>query len=155
MGLDVRVYKNCKLTSGEIGDFTAEVLIPEWNDRIKNLEIGGEYTGERGCTVNHSYSGYNKFRKKLSLLSRRISGMVTYRIKPETCPFFELIEFADNQGCIDWDTAKDLYKDFVVHEKHAKELSYLAEDLHFFERYQEWKHLTKEASEINSVIVFQ
>ena len=79
----------------------------------------GEGFFEGGCyaltdaTVTHSFSagsygGYNRWRADLQT-----------QFNPDRdpeAPFYELIWFADNEGCIGPDAAKDLLADFREHE---------------------------------------
>ena len=124
MGLDISVYQNIRLLStdvkedririenGEI-DFTAYVIHESWEPRIKNLKNDGEYSGD--CVYSEFSSGYisySHFRSQLDNLSP-LTGKGT--------PFNEVIDFADNEGCIDWETSAKLYRDFVdFHDKAMK-----------------------------------
>jgi hypothetical protein len=59
-----------------------------------------------------SYSGYNRWRADLQA-----------QFNPERDPdgpFYELIWFADNEGCIGPDAARDLLADFLAHASRYK-----------------------------------
>jgi hypothetical protein len=79
--------------------------------------IGGrcyDVSGSETYRTRASYSGYNRCRDQLSQLFLGVEVGVVAR-NPELYedkPFFELINFADNEGCIGPDAATDLLADF-------------------------------------------
>jgi hypothetical protein len=74
-----------------------------------------------------SYSGYNAWRADLQ---RQFNPAVD-----EDGPFFELIYFADNEGCIGPEAAKDLLEDFRLHFE--RYMSGAHAD-YFTAKYQDW-----------------
>jgi hypothetical protein len=125
MGLDIKVYQNIRLEDDPgIADFKAYVIDPAWKSRIKNLVDGGYYSGTcvyRGA--GYSYSTHGEFRGYLLKLIR-MNGLVKDDGNPDYSfpgfdnlikglPFEELINFADNEGCLDWECCEKLYQDFL------------------------------------------
>lgn len=157
MGLDVRVYNEIKLSDNEDNFcFMAYVLDENWKHKIKNLEENKSYTGEcifRG--VSYPYSAHNRFRESLiKLIDRKdllnTDGRIIWENLPENIDFEPFINFADNEGCLDWEISKNIYLDFQKHENKAKEI--LSE--YDFQKYQIWLNTFKIASENTGVVVF-
>ena len=131
MGLDIIVYGNIRLAeSEEDANFIAYVIDEDWKHKIKNLEYGKAYIGDvvfRG--VSYSYSTHNRFREKLIKLIDRedlldSEGRIKWNELPSDIPFYDLINFADNVGCLDWETSSTIYLDFEKYnEKAKKEMS--------------------------------
>jgi hypothetical protein len=84
-------------------------------------------TCHRGGPRAGSYSGYNAWRADLQ---RQFNPAVD-----EDGPFFELIYFADNEGCIGPEAAKDLLEDFRLHFE--RYMSGAHAD-YFTAKYQDW-----------------
>ena len=74
-----------------------------------------------------SYSGYNLWRDDLR-------QQFNHATDPDR-PFYELIWFADNEGCIGPDAARDLLADF---EQHAGRYAPAAHEQYFREKYADW-----------------
>ena len=131
MGLNVLVFHNVEVTDDiENSDFKAYVLDEDWRPRIKNLEIGKYYKGIISfAEISYPYSSHNRFREKLIKLIDREdlldeNGHIIWDNITDDIPFYELIDFADNEGCLDWETSEILYKDFVQYEpKASKEMN--------------------------------
>lgn len=96
-----------------------------------------------------SYSGYGRFRQHLA----NISGL-----NPDTiwqnphqyydAPFFELIHFADNEGCIGHLAAADLHTDFVEHRTTFKTMMRFNADADYYlHKYDAWLHGTELAAD--------
>lgn len=83
-----------------------------------------------------SYSGYNVWRDDL----RRQFNQAT---EPDQ-PFYELIFFADNEGCIGLDAAKDLLADF---EQHAGRYRPAQHEDYFYEKYSDWTRACRLAAD--------
>jgi hypothetical protein len=83
-----------------------------------------------------SYSGYNTWREQLASLV----GTTPERVwagKDEPTAFYELINFADNEGFIGPKTSAKLHADFVAHYDMAR--SFIVEDRDWFLRkYCDW-----------------
>ena len=67
-----------------------------------------------------SYGGYNAWRQNLANqfnpAPRKLDDGLRYLTEPDPAkPFYELIWFADNEGCIGPEAAKDLLADFRKH----------------------------------------
>lgn len=156
MGLDISVYKNIKQVEPDPDgySFTAFVLEDSWNDRIKNLEAGKDYQGE-GCDagVSYSYGSHYRFRNLLCeiVLDKEVTKFHETDL-PEDMPFIKLIDFADNEGCLDWETSAILYNDFVKWKDKA--VKHLADEPHFLDRYMDWLNVFENGKEENTVVVF-
>ncbi len=97
-------------------------------DQREGFIFGGCYatTSEtKTHGFDHSYGGYNRWRENLQ---RQFNP----DREPEA-PFYELIWFADNEGTIGPEAAKDLLADFKAHAE-----QYEAEDGYAAQRYQDW-----------------
>lgn len=163
MGLDVSVFKNIKRTENEADyRFTAFVIDEKWKYKIKNLEDGKDYKGD--CTdasVSYAYSTHNRFREALLKIIGRndlllLNGKINWlELEKETnIPFYELINFADNEGCLDFEISTILYNNFIEWEdvaiRHFKDNNYF----YFAQRYLDWLNVFKNGKEANSVVVF-
>ena len=156
MGLSVRIYQNYSIVQDkEDYDFKAYVVDENWLDRIKNLVSGANYKGDLICrTISYSCSYHNDFRRLLcEMLGFEKDDWLKEngKINKDT-PFFEFFEFADNEGCIDFETSKELHKDFLIW--HTK-FSTLYKDLGVFvlDQYDLWLETFKLGKE-NGVVVF-
>lgn len=150
MGLDVKIYKGVKKATIENYNFIAQVIDESWKDRIKNLEHRYYKGTDLGMFISYPCSTHNEFRSSLCAIvtgERHIWKGRT--LKPET-PFYEFFEFADNEGCIDWETAQELHKDFKANLKQAQSNLSIQE----LETYKEWTKVFRVASKVGSVIVY-
>lgn len=161
MGLDISVYKNVKRTdSDEDYDFHAFVIDPDWEHKIKNLEKDQNYEGEiTNGTISYGYSSHNRFREHLLKLQNREDlledgGTINWELtgKETKLPFQELINFADNEGCLDWETNEILFNDFKKYEDEA--IKYSETQFYFIENYKNWLNIFENGKQKNSVVVF-
>lgn len=91
-----------------------------------------------------SYSGYNAWRDELAKIAGfSNAGDYWNGSAGEDAPFYELINFADNEGTIGPEAAKDLLKDFRDHQ--GKAIAFWRDsgvpEAHWkydIERYQDW-----------------
>ena len=156
MGLDVRTYGNIKLAENEEeADFTAYVIDEDWKHKIKNLQDGKAYTGDvvfRG--VSYPYSAHNRFREKLVRLVGREDlldneGRIKWGELPSEIPFYDLINFADNEGCLDWEVSNTIYSDFEKYNEKAK----LEMNEYYYSKYETWLETFKSVKN-DGVVVF-
>lgn len=156
MGLDVKTYGNIKLAENEEdADFTAFVIDEDWKHKIKNLQDGKAYNGDvifRG--VSYPYSAHNIFREKLVKLVGReelldSKGKIKWNELPADIPFYDLIYFADNEGCLDWEVSNTIYSDFEKFNEKAK-LEMNEDD---YSKYETWLETFKSAKN-DGVVVF-
>lgn len=160
MGLDIRVYKNLKfLTDNEDifeedkdfdYDLYVHVIDPSWEDRIKNFKKG-YYSGEyifHGPSL--PYSSHGRFRKLLCEMLNVVIEEV-WEDKHPNIPFHDLINFADNEGCLDYEIAEKLYKDFVDNRDKFAELE--GTD-YYLGIYDEWIEACKLAADNKGIILF-
>jgi len=157
MGLDIRVYSNVKQTQdAEIADFTAYVLDEDWSHKIKNLQNGAWYVGDvsfRG--ISYPYSCHNIFRENLIKLIDRndllgAGGKIIWDKLTLELPFIDLIEFADNEGCLDWEVSAKLYLEFQEYDSKAQ----IEMDEYNYRNYKIWTETFLKGKENNSVVVF-
>jgi hypothetical protein len=122
MGLDVKVFQDItKLNDdAEDYDFTAS-NIKTFKDRCKNLDWLAKYKADvTKRVISYPCSVHNDFRRELATLIGKERDFWLDDVDAET-PFYELFEFADNEGCMDWECAGNLYDDFVQYQKNATE----------------------------------
>lgn len=120
MGLDVKVYKNIKLIDSyeEDYDFKAYVIDQSWEYKIKNLVKNGNYKGDLAYyEISYPYSSHNRFRESLITLIGRSdlldsNGAIKWELLSPDIPFYDFINFADNEGCLDWEISAKIFDDF-------------------------------------------
>lgn len=96
-----------------------------------------------------SYSGYNAFRAELAQLAgRTVEDYWQGRANHE--PFYELINFADNEGVLSPDCAKALIPDF---EQHRGAFLTRNQDSYWIETYDEWLTALRLAAD-DGLVVF-
>ena len=137
MGLDITAYK--KLTpvqdglavldkNGDLADSDSFFRISDlditctekdWPGRTSGLEPGVFEFEERLDFWAGSYSGYNEFRNWLATVGGWESDEACWHGPATEGPFYELINFADNEGVIGPNTAKKLEKDFADFREEA------------------------------------
>jgi hypothetical protein len=151
MGLDITAYSRLRHvgmhTQEWCDDYEHHVQAFAYNDFPQSFRgipaLGARHVDsteflDGGCyeitdeTKTHafragSYSGYNAWRADLQ---RQFNS----ETEPDG-PFYELIWFADNEGCIGPDAAKDLLADF---REHADAYSPCGYEDYFREKYADW-----------------
>jgi hypothetical protein len=162
MGLDVYLHKlDVKKTSDEyiedVNQCYVFVIDEEWIDRISDLKSDKFYNIiESEDVVGYSYGTHGKFRQTLA--------DVAYDGVPwiELCAssghheaFMEFINFADNEGCITWTTAKKLGKDFKQYE--SKYMEMFASDEYTYWRviYKSWMDAFEKAGKKKMVLEYR
>ncbi len=152
MGLDVKVYRDVHkvVQNGTKCDFRA-INYPEFKDRAKNLEAMAEYrgTGMPTRTISYPYSTHNDFRRQLAMLLNKSPDFWIGDV-PSDAPFYELFDFADNEGYMDWECSENLYNDFVEYREVAEKI--LSKE--WFEVYIEWTETFRLGKEVNNVVEF-
>jgi len=158
MGLDIEYWSNITpitaphpipdewLADGSIIRYFTP---PSFEKRLEPVEAGWvQCSGDYGSFEAGSYGGYNRFRERLAQV-----GMATtpekvwaHPLVYEKCAFFELVNFADNEGCIGSKAASKLYKDFAQNEQQFVELT-LPADGWMIDKYRQWKRAFQAASE--------
>lgn len=148
MGLDVKVYQNIELVDGDDYDFLAFTL-DGFEGRIKNLVWDGKYNGE--CVaklISYSCSTHNRFRDALAVMLGKKEDFWWTTDVGEDIPFYELFEFADNEGCMDWGAANNLYNDFLEYQPMA-----MLKIPDWKSDYNDWMEIFRLAKD-NGVVVF-
>ncbi|MGL4908967.1 MAG: hypothetical protein ACRC3G_06505 [Bacteroidales bacterium] len=157
MGLSVTTYGKITLAKNEkCAKFMAIVIDNNWAHKIKNLEVNKNYYGE--CIfkgVTYPYGSHYRFKANLLTLVKRADlvssdGGIKWSAIDSTIPFYHLIDFADNEGCLDWEISEVIYLDFErYHDQAKRELN--AQDYLIYETWMK----TFEASKNNrGVVVF-
>lgn len=126
MGLDVTVHKGVSLQKegSENYDFVAYVIDDNWLGRIKNLQNMGRYKSSmKKRVLSYPCSSHNDFRREIcSMLGMEPDEwIVDNKDWDYSKPFSEFFQFADNDGCMDWETASKLYDDFYSHSESFKD----------------------------------
>lgn len=137
MGLDCTAYSKAVVTEHRVDEW-CDVDGHEQAFAYKGFEasfrgladaeltFSGEFIGGRCYDIRQatrfafcagSYGGYNAFRTRLAKVFLEVDPREVWNRpgKYAELPFFELINFADNEGCIGPEAALDLYGDFVAH----------------------------------------
>jgi hypothetical protein len=131
MGVGITAYSKLALTEEHERDdrcydeplqaFTLE----GFSASLRGLEDGRCY--ERTADTDDTeimyvpYSSYNRWREQLSVAALGVAPQGVWK-DPDAyrdCPFFELINFADNEGTIGPEAAADLLADFGDHPELA------------------------------------
>jgi hypothetical protein len=156
MGLLVKVYQNIKEASDkEDYCFDAYVISEEWNYKIKNLKNRGLYDGD--CVfkgISYPCTSHNRFREQLVKLIDRMDlikpdGTIDWdNLKPDM-PFYDFIDFADNEGCLDFEVSEKIYQSFKEWEVKAQFLL----TGWVLDKYNEWLQAF-DLSRQNGVMVF-
>lgn len=129
MGLVVRAFSGIRLVESSLIDDDDEPTSdiecvrarfnPHFPERASDLTENGVYAFENSDGIIIGSCGYyGDWRRQLETLSG-----VTRRVTPPGGPFWELINFSDNQGCIGPSACARLYQDFKNHEEAAEVLS--------------------------------
>ncbi len=156
MGLDITVYKNLYIVGNPQVDENGDLInwetewqpgeSMEWSEkhfpgRGEGVESRKVYKWEdRFDFYAGSYSGYNWWRARLEEFSNGSKA------------FYELIEFADNEGVIGPCVSKKLAKDFTDNQDKAKEFSMtISEGKWWFEKYKEWRKAFEMAAKNGAV----
>lgn len=155
MGLDITAYKNLKEVvnpqiDGEGYPINDETEVKfgtsmKWSEKYfpgrgEGIDADKVYTWEDSIGFRAgSYSGYGRWRATLENFA-------------EGNQFYELIEFADNEGTIGYVVSAKLYKDFKDNEDRAKKYSKNMDDgEYWFEKYKEWEEAFEYAKEHGAV----
>lgn len=156
MGLHIIVYNNLKKSDEYLeNSFEMYVIDEKWKNKVKNFEYGKFYTGDLiNNTLSYPYSSHSRFIESLIRLIDRKDllddeGKILWEQLPDDLPFINLIDFADNEGCLDFEVSKILFDEFKQWEIDAKE--YFSE--YEYSIYEKWKQIFEDASD-NGVVVF-
>lgn len=144
MGLDVSVYQNIKVRDLEDEDdydyeFQAFVPAPQWEHKIKNLNNGAYYTGDSVGDLRSGYGSHYGFRVALCEIMYRTENEWIHGELNENMPFYELIDFSDCEGCLDWEISEKLYNDFI--SNHEAAMRYFKVKPNFKDKYIEWTEI--------------
>lgn len=154
MGLDISVYEKAELTdpheqtdecwdNGHQWAFCYDGMEQSLRGLVPErcyYTRGGKYFGFRAG----SYGGYNQWREALSLAALGVAPELVWQHPDDyrDKPFYELVNFADNEGTIGPEAAQDLYQDFVDQE--SKILAFWADNFDqntrewFEQKYDDW-----------------
>jgi hypothetical protein len=141
MGLDITAYSNLKSIGRHVefgewcedDDHITAYAYDSFPRSFRGIEVLGEHDHllHGGCFIETeatetigfragSYGGYNAWRQDLAdqfnPVECQIEGGRPSMTEPDPDkPFYELIWFADNEGSIGPEAAKDLLEDFQTH----------------------------------------
>lgn len=161
MGLDITAYQNLQAVReltheerdwGGVKDDDSLVTLWHFNSDFPDHEEGlPKYTAftaenEFGFRAG-SYSGYNHWRDELAKLAGHESDKAAWKNGADGKPFYELINFADNEGVIGPKIAAKLAKDFADNQAKAD----AHEDEYFRERYGYWRKAFEMAAQNGAV----
>jgi len=118
---------------------------PEFSSRADGIQDGWfKPEGETGDFRAGSYGGYNAWRNQLCQMAHGVDSEVFWSdSKYRGTAFYELINFADNEGCIGPRTSAKLASDFMANQ--AKAEAFAASDAMaiegdwFLKKYNEWR----------------
>ena len=155
MGLDISAYEN--ITKQQIrpdrDDERADEYFwcrinTDFPGRADDLEDGAAYSYERSmCFAAGAYSGYGQWREELAKLAGYPKRLHLSEFKPPKemhsqgawdsteGPFWELINFADNEGVIGSQVAAKLARDFAAYQTKADQHP----DEWFQKKYSDWR----------------
>lgn len=159
MGLAVYVYKDVKRTDVDYDvDFFAYVINESWKHKVKNLEYDKGYKGSDCFSfVSYSYRNHSRFREfLLKVISREDllnDGRIIWEklVIEKDLPFYDFINFADNEGCLDWEISGKIFKDFI---KFKNNMLSTEADVYFKNMYENWMETFEHGKEKGSVVVF-
>jgi hypothetical protein len=149
MQLDISVFTNLQeVTSDYPYNFKAYNQ-PDFHNSCTAFD--GYYTGAKVFDFNLSYSTYNYYRKKLA----RLAGYEAVAAwhdpdKYEKELFFKQVNYSDFEGCIDFPTADQLYKEYLRYWPAAV----LEWNDPYLEIYLKFLHAFKFAAEHKGVVLF-
>src|SRR5882757_10407870 len=133
MGLGISAYRQIKKLDEENDDCCRLTIIPEFAERADGLEEGVYSFTEAFNFQAGSYSGYNEWRNQLAQLAGWKDDNAAWQATEG--PFWELINFADNEGTIGPKTAAKLAQDFSDFQAKADKHS----DHYWREKYDTWR----------------
>lgn len=163
MGLNISVYKDIKKRENHQEDddygFYTYVATDEWLDKIKNLERDTYYDGTcLEITLDYSYGSHNAFRVLLMKLIGRSDLIEKNQIKWEfvdrDLPFYDFVYFSDCEGCLDWEISEVILQDFIKYKEKLVEFTPFSSDGYWFNKYNNWLDIFKQAVENKGVVVF-
>jgi hypothetical protein len=169
MGLDITYYKGLtknklhnQLEDEEL-DYNTEVsfwINPYFPGRNGSIEAGFSYIfASSGAFRAGSYSGYNNWREQLAKFAGYPATPVSYygeaptprhdqgAFSVEGGPFWELINFADNEGVIGPEVSAKLAKDFETFQERADAFG----DKWWRSRYKMWREAFEAAAQGGAV----
>lgn len=134
MGLDVTAYRKVRLVANDPSneDLFRALVNPQFPGRADDLQDGGAYEYEdtmRGWSA--SCSTYGEWRNELAKLAGYPERLHVGHRGPRLLhsagawessggPFWELINFADNEGCIGADVSAKLATEFAEFQAKAE-----------------------------------
>lgn len=121
MGLDISVFKNLVRQDQESEELWSIYNIDCFAERNTKFP-SGQYCAERILRFGAgSYGGYNQFRRSLAnMLNTTPEAIWENAAEWKDKPFYEIIDFADNEGSIDYEVAENLLSDFIEYKEKAE-----------------------------------
>lgn len=159
MGLDISYYEFVELVEHEKtdGDWCSEHEVAYhigFPLSFGNLVEQGCYeaSGEVGGFRAGSYGGYGAFREALWEAATGKVAMPWYLDKDEAIelPFFLLVNFADNEGCIGPDACRKLADQFKEYRESVRPIL-VSQSEWWGEKYDDWQHAFETAADTGMV----
>lgn len=163
MGLDISAYRQLrKLENPALDEHGEPVdwqntwkpcrsIIIEWTEKNwPGRSAGVEPDGVFGFAEQFrfragSYGGYNEWRRELAALIGE-PDLDAYWEQATSGPFYELLNFADNEGVIGPVASAKLARDFAEHDAKAADRGGW-----FYEQYRRWRHAFELAADGGAV----
>ena len=129
MGLTIRAYSGCKPVTVEFDDddepITPRTVRPHVNRDFPTRQNGivhnAWYQYEEMVSFGNTYGGHGDFRRELAELGG-YPPEDAWEKRVTVGPFFELVNFADNEGTFGPETCAKLAADFAAHEPRARQM---------------------------------
>lgn len=147
MGLDITAYRKLTkldvlfdedgepvdpVTRERVEDYYKVWDNPDFPGRAEGLEHRAVYAyAEAEHVFSRSYGGYNRWRRTLAELSGYKADDAWDGLVQAGAPFWELVNFADNEGAIGPVVAAKLLRDFEEFDERASAIA----DERFYEGY--------------------
>lgn len=146
MGLDVTALRQVRYlgTDGDEDDmyengFVHAYVNDDFAGRADGRKSGYYEAADRLDFRAGSYSTYNMFREALAQMALGISAEIVWLNgeRYRDAPFYELIQFADNEGIIGPAPAKRLAEAFAAHDAQAR--ASWGEDSYYYLTYRRFR----------------
>ncbi len=157
MGLDITAFKGLEKLAAPDQKFETDLYVnPDFTGRADEIESGAHYGFEDSIEGwSGPYGAYNRWREKLAKLAGypEFNGSHAASCWADTAPapitegpFYELIDFADNEGTLGAAVCAKLAKDFAEWDERAQAIGG-----DWYEAYVEWRRCFEFASDRGAV----
>ncbi len=164
MGLDVIAFEHATPVRGHLDQTDCDEHYVADADgfpqSFRGLEDGRcyEFSGRDFGFRAGSYSGYNEWRDRLAERALGVSAETVWADERSyaTRPFFELVNFADNEGSIGPEAAADLAADFrdLRADVASRPLDDPDQETSFMAKYDNFAHAFELVARGNGLVAF-